>query len=93
MSLIYRSEATSSRARRHGIYLGGKSDAKDLAFLQSNGITHILNVTPQKEAGVQVSQETTLDLKCAVSEPTPSNKLSFYKIFTHAFTLLVREVV
>jgi hypothetical protein len=55
MSLVYRSESSGS------IFLGGKSDAKDLAFLLAKNITHILNVTPPKEAGVQVGHICSID--------------------------------
>jgi hypothetical protein len=53
MSLIYRTESVGGR--RHGLYLGGKSDAKSWETLERWGITHILNVTPPKEGGIQVT--------------------------------------
>ena len=31
-----------------GLYIGARNDAKDLEFLVSSGITHILNVTPTR---------------------------------------------
>lgn len=39
--------------KRHGLYLGGKADAKNRAKLESWGVTHILNVTPEKDVGVK----------------------------------------
>lgn len=53
MSLIYQTELVGGR--RHGLYLGGKSDAKSREMLERCGITHILNVTPPKEGGIQVT--------------------------------------
>mmetsp|Transcript_4123 Transcript_4123/g.5989 ORF Transcript_4123/g.5989 Transcript_4123/m.5989 type:complete len:273 (-) Transcript_4123:90-908(-) len=60
MSLIYTAPSsaaggatsTSSR-RRNSVYLGSKSDAKDRSKLERFGVTHILNVTPEKEAGIK----------------------------------------
>jgi hypothetical protein len=54
MSLVYRSEPSGGGGKTSNIYLGGKLDAKDLASIRAKGITHILNVTPPKEAGVKV---------------------------------------
>jgi hypothetical protein len=52
MSLIYQTESIGGK--RHGLYLGAKSDAKSRHKLEQWGITHILNVTPPKEGGIQV---------------------------------------
>jgi hypothetical protein len=56
MSLIYTAEEgpLSLSGKPHGLYLGGKVDAKSRSKLEGWGITHILNVTPEKEAGVKV---------------------------------------
>ena len=57
MSLIFTSpaqKAPSVSKRRYSIYLGGKNDAKSKAKLEAWGITHILNMTPEKEAGIKV---------------------------------------
>ena len=40
--------SSSSSSSRSSIYLGGKSDAKDLEKLQARKIKFILNVTPRK---------------------------------------------
>lgn len=40
--------------RRNSIYIGGRADAKSLEKLQRWGISRILNVTPTKEASIQV---------------------------------------
>ena len=48
MSLVY----TAGGMR---LYIGGKSDAKNRDKLEQRGITHILNVTPTKDSGIQVS--------------------------------------
>lgn len=39
----------------HGIYIGGKDDAKNKTALKQHGITHILNMTPEKDSSIQVS--------------------------------------
>lgn len=51
MSLIYSEQVGG---RRHGLYLGGKTDAKARDQLERWGVTHILNVTPPKEGSIQV---------------------------------------
>ena len=51
MSLIY-SETVGGR--RHGLYLGGKVDAKSRDKLERWGVSHILNATPPKEGSIQV---------------------------------------
>jgi hypothetical protein len=59
MSLVYQVplQPSQSRQRRHGLYVGGKQDAKDEAKLrQRYGVTHILNMTPTKESNIQVGQ-------------------------------------
>ena len=55
MSLIYTSPTLTQPGKtgRHCVYLGGKEDAKDKKKLLSLGISHILNVTPAKEANIQ----------------------------------------
>lgn len=53
MSLIYQSPDHRVHGRRPGIYLGGKSDAKNKQKLLDRHITHILNVTPPKEVSIQ----------------------------------------
>ena len=57
MSLIYTTSSESNNRggkRCHRLYIGGRSDAKNRDKLLQWGITHILNVTPTKDAGVQV---------------------------------------
>jgi len=58
MSLIYQSD-TFVGGRRPGLYLGGKTDAKDAEKLERWNVTHILNVTPSKEACITVSGTCT----------------------------------
>lgn len=57
MSLVYTAPRetvpTGAAGRPHGLYLGGKADAKSRSKLEGWGVTHVLNVTPEKEAGVQ----------------------------------------
>ena len=56
MGLIYTCSASglsTSDGRRHGVYLGGKKEAKSLEKLQQWNISHILNVTPTKEVSIQ----------------------------------------
>jgi hypothetical protein len=55
MSLIYQAPAFSGGGPRPGLYLGGKADAKDRDKLDRWNVTHILNVTPPKQAGIQVN--------------------------------------
>jgi hypothetical protein len=55
MSLIYQAPAFSGGGPRPGLYLGGKTDAKDRDKLKQWNVTHILNVTTPKQAGIQVS--------------------------------------
>lgn len=52
MSLIYQSEVMV-HGQRPGLYLGGKSDAKNKERLLARNVTHILNVTPAKEVSIQ----------------------------------------
>jgi hypothetical protein len=54
MSLVYTVNAATPGARRHSVYIGGKDHAKNLAKLEQWGISHILNVTPTKDSGIQV---------------------------------------
>ena len=61
MSLIYTAPARNDgivtgkgTTRRNSVYLGGKVDAKSRSKLENWGVTHILNVTPEKEAGIKV---------------------------------------
>jgi len=51
MSLIYTADSSTSR---HRLYIGGRSDAKNRDKLQQWGIRYILNVSPAKDAGIQV---------------------------------------
>ena len=57
MSLIYQPpvEASSKKSTvpRPGLYVGGKVDAKDFTKLKQRNITHILNLTPAKETGIE----------------------------------------
>lgn len=53
MSLVYTAESTGV-GKRNRLYIGSRSDAKNREKLLQWGITHILNVTPAKDAGVQV---------------------------------------
>ena len=48
MSLVYTAET------RNRLYIGSRSDAKNRDKLQQWNVSHILNVTPAKDAGVQV---------------------------------------
>lgn len=52
MSLIY--TAPPAGGTSHGLYIGGKKEAKSRSTLQRWGITHILNVTPEKDSSIQV---------------------------------------
>lgn len=51
MSLVY---SKTVGGKRHGLYLGGKAEAKDKEKLKRWGVTHVLNVTPPKEGSIQV---------------------------------------
>lgn len=59
MSLIYQPPPSSpgvaviSGKPRPGIYLGGRADAKNKDRLLDRNVTHILNLTPTKEASIQ----------------------------------------
>jgi hypothetical protein len=53
MSLVFQTKERVQE-RRHGIYVGGREDAKDLARLKTRSITHVLNLTPPKDVNVQV---------------------------------------
>ena len=52
MSLIGR--FGEALGRPNALYLGGKAEAKSRDFLERRNISHILNVTTAKEAGVRV---------------------------------------
>jgi len=60
MSLVYTPfasdnySANSGKRNQVGLYLGGQKDAKNRDKLQKWGVTHILNVTPEKESGIEV---------------------------------------
>jgi hypothetical protein len=55
MSLIYTVPSEGSQQkRRNSLYLGGQTEAKDISTLQRFGIQYIVNVTPEKEAGITV---------------------------------------
>ena len=60
MSLIYTVPGVSSSGLRNSIYIGGRSDAKSLEKLQKWRISRILNVTPTKEASIQVGDGTVV---------------------------------
>jgi protein-tyrosine phosphatase len=56
MSLIYTEEATTvggTYKKRNSVYIGGRADAKDCEKLERWNVSHILNVTPTKEASIQ----------------------------------------
>lgn len=55
MSLVYQAD-TPVGGRRPGLYLGGKSDAKNRAKLEQWQVTHILNVTPPVQSSIKVSR-------------------------------------
>jgi len=50
---VYTVTKDEKKGKERGIYIGGKADAKNRSKLHRWGITHILNVTPEKEAGVE----------------------------------------
>lgn len=59
MSLIYTAPSDAnnnnpSHQRRNSVYLGGQVEAKSLSTLERWGVKYILNVTPEKEAGITV---------------------------------------
>lgn len=49
MSLIF----SLNSSKRHSVYLGGKAEAKSRSKLEQMGITHVLNVTPEKDSSIQ----------------------------------------
>jgi len=53
MSLIYQAD-TMVQGQRPALYLGGKTDAKNRERLLARHVTHILNMTPPKEANIEV---------------------------------------
>lgn len=56
MSLIYTAPAAAPGVSSgNGLYIGGKKEAKSRSTLGRWGITHILNVTPEKDSSIQVS--------------------------------------
>ena len=55
MSLIFQTDPIPTSRKRHGLYLGSKGDAKSRSKLEAWGVTHILNMTPEKEAGIKVN--------------------------------------
>ena len=59
MSLVCTANAATPGARRHSLYIGGKDQAKSLPKLEQWGISHILNVTPTKDSGIQVCRQRT----------------------------------
>ena len=77
MGLIYTSSSTSSGdGRRHGLYLGGKREAKSIEKLQQWNISHILNVTPTKEVSIQAGVPNYFEKK---STAKGSSKTFVYK--------------
>lgn len=64
MSLIYTVPANVTGGGRHSLYIGGKVDAKNQQKLQQWGISHILNVTPTKEASIQVNVDSGIVENC-----------------------------
>jgi hypothetical protein len=54
MSLIYTSDISNQDGKRNSLYVGGRSDAKDREKLRRWGVSHVLNVTAAKDAGVKV---------------------------------------
>lgn len=57
MSLIYQCKDLVG-GKRPGLYIGGKKDAKNLDKLRQWNITHILNMTPEKDVNVKVKTDT-----------------------------------
>lgn len=59
MSLIYTApsarDSGAAGVKEHGLYLGGKKDARSRSFLDRRGVTHVLNVTTEKDSSIQVS--------------------------------------
>ena len=71
MGLIYTSSSTSSGdGRRHGLYLGGKREAKSIEKLQQWNISHILNVTPTKEVSIQAGVPNYFEKKSTAAKGT-----------------------
>ena len=68
MSLIYTAPSNSSShggssvGKRNSLYVGGRSDAKDRDKLRRWGVSHVLNVTAAKDAGVKVNLYSFYDL-------------------------------
>ena len=93
MSLIYRSSKSTIHTRKQQhqkqqpknsncLYLGGKEDAKDKTRLLSLGVTHILNVTPTKEANIQAGVPNYFESKfiykrISVYDTTTSDLLQY----------------
>jgi hypothetical protein len=57
MSLVYTAPVATTGVRRNSVYIGGRADAKSLEKLERWGISHILNVSPPKEAAIQVRRQ------------------------------------
>jgi hypothetical protein len=74
MSLVYQAKDPEGK-RRPGLYIGSKSDAKDLKKLQQFNVTHILNMTPSKETNIVVRVQCLLSMSLvcfrSVVRPTP----------------------
>jgi len=70
MSLVYSAPRIPGATRSNCLYLGGKAEAKDEKLLRKLGITHILNVTPEKEVNVKVSSPSSRAIYYHVRRPS-----------------------
>jgi hypothetical protein len=86
MSLIYTtpSDTNNPQQRRNSVYLGGQVEAKSLSTLQRWGIKYILNVTPEKEAGITVRINVWKHLSPLFNDKT---QISWTRIFFFIFGL------
>ena len=96
MSLICQTDPIPTSQKRHGLYLGSKGDAKSRSKLEAWGVTHILNMTPEKEAGIKVNNynlEFFLFpfLAFPISDVTSSSSFLLYFLMIVCFSLLMIE--
>ncbi|GKY97420.1 hypothetical protein MPSEU_000700500 [Mayamaea pseudoterrestris] len=89
MSLIYQAGAASGQTTRSGLYIGGKDDAKNTDKLKRWKVSHILNVTPVKQANIQAGVPNYFDKSYIYKRiPVLDNPTSATDFLSHAESIV-----
>ncbi|GAX10649.1 dual specificity MAP kinase phosphatase [Fistulifera solaris] len=87
MSLIYQCKELVGGSRP-GLYIGGKKDAKNLEKLRQWNITHILNMTPEKDVNVKAGVPNYFEKKVDIVPAFQYKRIAVYDSPTGASGIL-----